>query len=74
VIANPANKYLVVGGGVATAIKKKGSVEIEIKARRHTPIEIGRAVITMTGKLKCRAVIHALTIKHSGGRSTPKHK
>ena len=69
-VVNPANKYLVMGGGVAGAIKKKGGEEIELEARRYAPIEIGEAVVTSAGGLKCRAVIHAPTVESPGGRST----
>jgi O-acetyl-ADP-ribose deacetylase (regulator of RNase III) len=69
-IVNPANKYLVMGGGVAGAIKKKGGVGIEREARKYAPIEIGEAVVTSAGRLKCKAVIHAPTVDSPGGRST----
>jgi O-acetyl-ADP-ribose deacetylase (regulator of RNase III) len=69
-IVNPANKYLVMGGGVAGAIKKRGGVGIEHEARKYAPIEIGEAVVTSAGRLKCKAVIHAPTVDSPGGRST----
>jgi len=72
-IVNPANRYLVMGGGVAAAIKRRGGDEIEIEARRHAPLDIGRAVVTSAGRLKCRAVIHAPAVEKPGGRSTPEY-
>jgi O-acetyl-ADP-ribose deacetylase (regulator of RNase III) len=69
-IVNPANKYLVMGGGVAGAIKKKGGVGIEREARKYAPIEIGEAVVTSAGRLKCKAIIHAPTVDSPGERST----
>jgi O-acetyl-ADP-ribose deacetylase (regulator of RNase III) len=69
-IVNPANKFLVMGGGVAGAIKRKGGKEIEDEAIKYAPIDIGRAVVTDAGRLKCRAVIHAPTVETLGGRST----
>jgi O-acetyl-ADP-ribose deacetylase (regulator of RNase III) len=69
-VVNPANKYLVMGGGVAAAIKGKGGEEIEREARMYAPLEIGEAVVTSAGRLKCRAVIHAPTVESPGGRST----
>ena len=69
-IVNPANRYLVMGGGVAGAIKKRGGVGIEHEARKYAPIEIGEAVVTSAGRLKCKAVIHAHTVDSPGGRST----
>lgn len=61
-IVNAANNELVMGGGVALAIKKKGGSQIEDEAVRKGPIEIGGAVATSAGKLKARYVIHAATM------------
>jgi O-acetyl-ADP-ribose deacetylase (regulator of RNase III)/ADP-ribose pyrophosphatase YjhB (NUDIX family) len=61
-IVNAANNELVMGGGVAGAIKKKGGKEIESEAVKKGPIEIGQAVVTSAGKLKARYVIHAATM------------
>lgn len=72
-IVNPANRYLVMGGGVAGAIKRKGGEEIEKEARRYAPIDIGQAVVTGAGRLKCRAVIHAPTVEAPGGSSSPEY-
>jgi len=69
-IVNPANKYLIMGGGVAAAIKRKGGEEIEREAKRHAPIEIGEAIVTSAGRLKCKAIIHAPTVETPGGRSS----
>lgn len=72
-IVNPANRYLVMGGGVAGAIKRKGGEEIEKEARRYAPIDIGQAVVTGAGRLRCRAVIHAPTVEAPGGSSSPEY-
>jgi O-acetyl-ADP-ribose deacetylase (regulator of RNase III) len=72
-IVNPANKFLVMGGGVAGAIKRKGGKEIEDEAVKYAPIDIGQAIVTNAGKLKCRAVIHTPTVEVPGGRSTPEY-
>ncbi len=61
-IVNAANNRLVMGGGVAGAIKRKGGREIEKEAMAKGPIEIGEAVVTGAGKLKARYVIHAATM------------
>jgi O-acetyl-ADP-ribose deacetylase (regulator of RNase III) len=68
-IVNPANRFLFMGGGVAGAIKKRGGKEIEDEARKYTPIEIGQAIATSAGKLRCKAVIHAPTVEVPGGSS-----
>ncbi|AFZ70449.1 putative phosphatase, C-terminal domain of histone macro H2A1 like protein [Caldisphaera lagunensis DSM 15908] len=65
-IVNPANSYLIMGGGVAGAIKKKGGKIIEEEALKYSPIDIGKAVLTNAGKLKARFVIHSPTMKYPG--------
>ncbi|AFK51609.1 Appr-1-p processing domain protein [Thermogladius calderae 1633] len=59
-IVNPANTLMIMGGGVALAIKRRGGAEIEEKARRHAPVPIGGAVATGAGRLRVRYVIHAV--------------
>lgn len=58
-IVNPANNLLYMGAGVAGVIKKKGGQEIEDKAIKKGPIEVGDAIITSAGKLKARYIVHA---------------
>ena len=62
-VVNPANSYLVMGGGVAGALRRAGGREIEDEARRHAPVPVGRAVITGAGRLKVKHVIHAPTMR-----------
>ncbi|HDM92830.1 MAG TPA: macro domain-containing protein [Candidatus Korarchaeota archaeon] len=69
-IVNPANRRLVMGGGVAGAIKRAGGEEIEREAVSKGPIEIGEAIATGAGRLAARYVIHAPTVKTPGGRAT----
>lgn len=66
VIVNPANTKLIMGGGVAGAIKRKGGEEIEKEATKYAPIPIGKAIATHAGKLKCKYVIHAPTVEEPG--------
>ena len=61
-IVNAANNELVMGGGVAGVIKKKGGVEIEAEAVALGPIEVGQAIATRAGLLKAKYVIHAATM------------
>lgn len=61
-IVNAANNKLLMGGGVAGAIKKKGGRIIEDEAVKKGPIEIGEAIYTSAGNLKARYVIHAATM------------
>ncbi len=62
-IVNPANSELVMGGGVAGAIKRKGGASIEKEAVRLAPVELGDAVITGAGSLEARYVIHVATMR-----------
>jgi len=61
-IVNAANNKLVMGGGVAGAIKRKGGQVIEDEAVRAGPIKIGEAVATSAGSLPSKFVIHAATM------------
>ncbi len=69
-IVNPANSYLLMGGGVAGAIKRKGGVEIEKEARKMAPIEIGQAIVTPAGNLPTKWIIHAPTVKRPAGKAS----
>lgn len=61
-IVNAANNELVMGGGVAGVIRKKGGKEIEDEAVNLGPIAIGESVATKAGRLKSKYVIHAATM------------
>jgi O-acetyl-ADP-ribose deacetylase (regulator of RNase III) len=60
VIVNAANKDLILGGGVAGAIRRKGGPQIQIECDLLGGTYVGGAVITTGGKLKARHVIHAV--------------
>lgn len=59
-IVNPANRQLVLGGGVAGAISRKGGPAIQAECNEKAPILVGEAVITTGGNLKAHYVIHAV--------------
>jgi O-acetyl-ADP-ribose deacetylase (regulator of RNase III) len=59
-VVNAANNQLILGGGVAGAIRHCGGPAIQEECRRLAPVETGRAVITGGGNLKARFVIHAV--------------
>ncbi len=61
-IVNAANNELLMGGGVAGVIRKKGGKEIEDEAVKKGPIKIGEAVWTKAGRLPAKYVIHAATM------------
>ena len=58
-VVNAANKSLILGGGVAGAIRRFGGPSIQEECSRIGPIEVGGAVMTGAGDLKARHVIHA---------------
>ena len=59
-IVNAANKSLILGGGVAGAIRNFGGPSIQEECNAIGPIEVGEAVITSGGNLKAEYVIHAV--------------
>ena len=59
-IVNAANAQLVLGGGVAGAIRRKGGPQIQAECHKIGGTFVGGAVITTAGKLKARHVIHAV--------------
>lgn len=61
-IVNAANNRLLMGGGVAGAIKRKGGSIIEEEALSKGPLEIGQAIATGAGELAAKYVIHAATM------------
>jgi O-acetyl-ADP-ribose deacetylase (regulator of RNase III) len=65
-IVNAANNDLLLGGGVAGAIRTKGGPSIQEECRRHGPIRIGEAAITGGGDLPARYVIHAASMQLGG--------
>ena len=68
-IVNAANNDLLLGGGVAGAIRKRGGPAIQRACDAHGPIEVGQAAITGGGELPARHVIHAASMQ-LGGRTT----
>lgn len=59
-IVNAANAQLVMGGGVAGAIRRKGGAKIQEECDRIGGTSVGGAVITTGGNLKAKYVIHAV--------------
>ncbi len=56
-IVNAANSALVLGAGVAGAIREKGGPEIQAECDAIGPIGVGDAVVTGAGRLRARFVI-----------------
>jgi O-acetyl-ADP-ribose deacetylase (regulator of RNase III) len=59
-IANAANAQLILGGGVAGAIRRKGGPRIQAECDQIGGTFVGGAVITTGGNLKAKHVIHAV--------------
>jgi O-acetyl-ADP-ribose deacetylase (regulator of RNase III) len=59
-IVNAANARLVLGGGVAGAIRRKGGPTIQAECDQIGGTFVGGAVLTTGGHLKARHVIHAV--------------
>jgi len=60
VIVNAANAQLILGGGVAGAIRNKGGSKIQEECNKIGGSFVGGAVITTGGNLKAKHVIHAI--------------
>jgi O-acetyl-ADP-ribose deacetylase (regulator of RNase III) len=65
-IVNAANNDLLLGGGVAGAIRRKGGDEIQRACNEIGSIPIGYAAITTGGKLAAKYVIHAASMELGG--------
>lgn len=65
-IVNAANNDLILGGGVAGAIHRKGGDDIQRECNEIGSIPVGYAAITTGGKLKARFVIHAASMRLGG--------
>jgi len=59
-IVNAANSQLILGAGVAGAIRSKGGPDIQKGCDRIGGAPVGGAVITTAGKLPAKFVIHAV--------------
>lgn len=68
-IVNAANNDLILGAGVAGAIRSKGGPAIQAECERIGPIPLGEAAVTSGGKLKAKFVIHAASMQ-LGGRTS----
>ena len=65
-IVNAANSQLVLGAGVAGAIREKGGPSIQAECDTHGPVEVGGAAVTGAGALPARYVIHAAGMPPGG--------
>jgi O-acetyl-ADP-ribose deacetylase (regulator of RNase III) len=58
-VVNAANTSLILGAGVAGAIRSYGGPSIQEECNRIGPIKVGEAALTNGGNLKAKYVIHA---------------
>ena len=68
-IVNAANTDLMLGAGVAGAIRRKGGPRIQEACDRLGPVPLGAAAVTTGGSLKALYVIHAASMR-LGGQTT----
>src|SRR5262245_34030139 len=73
-IVNAANSQLVLGAGVAGAIRRKGGPRIQLECDQIGGTPVGTAVITGGGLLKARHVIHAVGPQMGEGNEDEKLK
>lgn len=71
-IVNAANAQLILGGGVAGAIRRKGGPEIQKQCNNIGGTFTGGAVITEAGNLKAKYVIHAVGPRMGEGNEDQK--
>ena len=69
-IVNAANTELMLGAGVAGAIRRAGGPEIQEECNRIGPVPLGEAAITTGGDLEAKYVIHAASMSLAGPLTT----
>ena len=74
VVVNAANSQLILGGGVAGAIKRKGGPTIQEECHKIGETFVGGAVITTGGNLRAKNVIHAVGPRMGEGNEDDKLK
>jgi len=73
-IVNAANTQLILGGGVAGAIRAKGGPTIQKECNKIGGTFVGGAVLTGAGDLKAKYVIHAVGPRMGEGNEDEKLK
>jgi O-acetyl-ADP-ribose deacetylase (regulator of RNase III) len=68
-IVNAANSALLLGSGVAGAIRERGGPTIQAECDAHGPVAVGAAASTGAGDLAARWVIHAASMPPGGSSS-----
>jgi O-acetyl-ADP-ribose deacetylase (regulator of RNase III) len=65
-IVNAANNDLILGGGVAGAIRIKGGPKIQEECNKIGTIKVGEASVTSAGNLKAKYIIHSASMSLGG--------
>ncbi len=73
-IVNAANVSLIMGGGVAGAIRRKAGPSVQEECNRIGGTKVGEAVVTGAGNLKAKYVIHAVGPRMGEGDEDEKLK
>ncbi|MBA7681733.1 O-acetyl-ADP-ribose deacetylase [subsurface metagenome] len=73
-IVNAANASLILGGGVAGAIRRKGGPSIQEECNKIGGTMVGEAVVTGAGNLKAKYVIHTVGPRYGEGNEDEKLK
>ena len=68
-VINAANASLVLGSGVAGALRQRAGPSLQAECDAAGPIEVGRAVVTGAGDLPANHVIHAAVMREAGGEA-----
>lgn len=69
-IVNAANTELILGAGVAFAIRQKGGEKIQQECNELRPLGLGEVAVTSGGKLPHRFILHAATMEPMGKTNT----
>ena len=73
-IVNPANSNLKHGGGVARAIVSRGGITIQEESEKIGFVPVGTSVITGSGLLPCKGIIHTVGPRMGEGNEDEKLK
>jgi O-acetyl-ADP-ribose deacetylase (regulator of RNase III) len=71
-IVNPANSNLKHGGGVAGAIVKRGGITIQEESDKIGFVPVGTSVVTSSGALPCKGIIHTVGPRMGEGNEDDK--
>jgi O-acetyl-ADP-ribose deacetylase len=73
-IVNAANSNLQHGGGVASAIVRKGGQIIQQESNKIGHVSVGSSAVTGAGELPCKVVIHTVGPRMGEGNEDAKLK